>query len=70
MPGKPIELPPRVAQSFVRDMCAFFVTSNILKQDEIAARQLQALSEFRRPRDKKLRLRDVKQLFLQMKEHA
>ena len=41
MPGKPIELPPTVAKAFVRDMRAFFAAPNTLKQDEIAARQLQ-----------------------------
>jgi hypothetical protein len=70
MPSKPIELPPRVAQAFVQDMRAFFAAPNMLKQDEIAVRQLQALNEFRRPRDKKLRLADVKQMFLQMRERS
>jgi hypothetical protein len=55
MPSKPIELPPKVAQAFVQDMRAFFAAPNTLKQDEIA-RQLQALNEHRRPRDKPLRL--------------
>ena len=64
MPSKPIELPPKVAQSFIRDMRAFFAAPNTLKQDEIAARQLQALNEYRRPRDPKLWLADVKQMFL------
>ena len=70
MPSKLIELPPSVAQAFVQDMRAFFVAPNTLKQDEIAARQLQALNEHRRPRDKKLRLADVEQMFLQMRDHA
>jgi hypothetical protein len=33
MPSKPIELPPRVAQAFVKDMRAFLATQNTLKQD-------------------------------------
>jgi hypothetical protein len=41
MPSK-IELPPRVAQAFVKDMRAFFAAPNMLEQDEIAARQLWA----------------------------
>jgi hypothetical protein len=53
--------PPRVAQAFVRDMRAFF---KAIKQDEIASRQLHALIAFQRPRDKKLRLADVKEMFL------
>jgi hypothetical protein len=70
MPSKPIELPPDVALSFVRDMRAFFAAPDTLKQDEVAARQLQALNEHRRPRDKPLRLADVKQMFLQLRDHA
>jgi hypothetical protein len=46
MPNKPIELPPRVAQAFVRDMRAFFEAKNQLKQEEIASRQLHALAAF------------------------
>jgi hypothetical protein len=49
-------------------MRAFLATPNTLKQDEIAARQLQALNEHRRPRDKKLRLADVKRMFVQMRD--
>jgi hypothetical protein len=49
-------------------MRAFFKAKNQLKQDEIASRQLHALAAFQRPRDKKLRLADVKQMFLQMKD--
>ena len=65
---KHIELPPRVAQAFVRDMRAFFKAKNQLKQDEIASRQLHALWAFQRPREKKLRLSDVKEMFLQMRD--
>jgi hypothetical protein len=67
MPSKHIELPPRVAQAFVRNMRAFFKAKNQLKQDEIASRQLHALWAFQRPREKKLRLADVKELFHQMR---
>ena len=67
---KNIELPPRVAQAFVRDMRAFVKAKNQLKQDEIAARQLHALWAFQSPREKKLRLADVKEMFWQMKDHA
>jgi hypothetical protein len=65
---KNIELPPRVAQAFVRDMRAFFKANNQLKQDEIASRELHALIAFQRPRGKKLRLADVKEMFLEMKD--
>jgi hypothetical protein len=67
---KHIELPPRVAQAFVRDMRAFFKAKNQLKQDEIASRRLHALGAYQRPRDKKLRLAYVKAMFREMKDHA
>jgi len=51
MPRQPLELPLAVARSFVRDMRAFFATSSIIKQDEIAARQLHVLNAFRGLRD-------------------
>jgi hypothetical protein len=70
VPSKHIELPPRVAQAFVRDMRAFFKAKNQLKQDEIASRQLHALWAFQGSREKKLRLADVKEMFLQMKDHS
>ena len=44
MPRKPIELPPEVAQAFVRDMRAYFATKGIAA-DRFAARQLHALKE-------------------------
>jgi hypothetical protein len=37
MPSKPIEVPPEIAQAFVRDMQAFFRTKDQLKQDVICA---------------------------------
>jgi hypothetical protein len=58
-----LKLPIAVAKAFARDMRAYFAERNELKRDEIAARQLHALNEFRRPRDKKLRLADVKRCF-------
>ena len=67
---KNIELPPRVAEAFVRDMRAFFKAKNQLKQDEIASRQLHALWAFQRRREKKLRLADVKEMFLQMRQRG
>jgi hypothetical protein len=64
---KPLELPPEVARRFFEDMRAFHREPNPIKRDEIAARQLHALGEYRRPRDRKLRLSDVKELFEQMR---
>jgi hypothetical protein len=48
-------------------MKAFFAEEDRYKQDEIAVRQLRALRDHQGPRDKKLRLRDVKEMFLEMK---
>ena len=67
MPSKPIELPPKVAQAFVKDLRAFSAAPNTLEQDEIAVRQLHALKQHHRG---ELRLSDVKQMFLQMRDHA
>jgi hypothetical protein len=67
MPRKPIELPPAVARRFVEDMRAFFAETNRIKVDEIAARQLHAL---RQHYNGKLRLTDVEEMFLQMRDHA
>jgi hypothetical protein len=70
MPTKSLELPLKVARAFVRDMQAFFKARTQLEQDEIASRQLHALQAFQHPRDKRLRLADVKQMFLDMKDLA
>jgi hypothetical protein len=70
MPRKPIELPPAVARRFVDDMRAFFAEKNVIKHDEIAARQLHVLRNYNPPRAKKLLLSDVHEMFLQMKDHA
>ncbi len=66
---EPIELPPAVAKAFVRDMKAYFRAKDPLKQDEIAALASWALKQHL-PRGTKLRITDVKELFLQMKNHA
>jgi hypothetical protein len=68
MPTKPLDLPLKVAQAFVRDMEAFFRAENQVEQDEIASRQLHVLQAFQHPRDKKLRLADVKAMFLGMRD--
>jgi hypothetical protein len=70
MPSKPIELPPAVARAFVKDMKAFFKEKDAIKADEIAARQLRALKPYSPPRGKKLRLFDVKQMFLAMRDQV
>jgi len=71
MPRKPIELPPEVARNFVRDMRAYFAARHDqIKADGIAAQQLRALREYLGPRDKKLRLVDVREMFEQMKKSS
>jgi hypothetical protein len=66
----PPDLPTEIAQAFVKDMRAYFAERNTIKRDLIAARQLYALHAYQRPREKKLRLADVHELFRQMKDHA
>jgi hypothetical protein len=70
MAPQPIELPPAAARAFMKDMRAFFAAKIGFERDEIAARQLHALREHQRPREKKLRLTDVHEIFLQMKDQA
>jgi hypothetical protein len=68
VPRKPIEIPPAAAGAFVRDMRAFHAAKTGFV-DEIAARQLHALREHL-PRGAKLRLTDVHEMFLAVKDHA
>jgi hypothetical protein len=67
---KQLDLPPAVARAFVDDMRAYFAEENPIKRDGIAVRQLRALREHQGPREKKLRLTDVKEMFAQMKDHT
>jgi hypothetical protein len=68
MPSKPIEIPPQAAKAFVRDMRAYFKASGH-KADEIAAEAGWRLKQHL-PRGTNLRISDVKELFLQMRNHA
>jgi hypothetical protein len=70
MPRKPIELPPDFARRFAEDMLAWFAETNSIKRDEITARQLHALRQHQGPRDKKLCVTDVIQMFVQMRDQA
>jgi hypothetical protein len=65
--NKRLDLPPAVARAFVEDMRAYFAEKDGYKRDVIAVRQLHALKEHQGPREKALRLSDVKQMFLEMK---
>ncbi|WP_298106319.1 hypothetical protein [Bradyrhizobium sp.] len=70
MTRKPLEFPPAVAKSFVADMNAYFKEQDGHKRDVIAVRQLHALKEFQGPRERPLRLSDVKRMFVLMKNRA
>jgi hypothetical protein len=67
MHRKLIKLPPGLARRFAEDMRAYFAETNLIKRDEIAARQLHALKQHYAG---KLRLMDVKAMFLQMRDHT
>ncbi len=70
MPREPIELPSTVARSFAEGMRLHHATKDTIERDEIAARQAWLLSEHLGPREKKLRLIDVREMFGQMKDRA
>ncbi len=63
-----LDLPPEVASRFVEDMRAFLIEKDPFKRDEIATRQLHALRQFQRPREKELCLADIRQIFLASKD--
>jgi hypothetical protein len=67
---KPIELPPEVARSFVKDMRAYFAEKDAIKRDEIAGRQMFALRQYQSVGEKPVRIPDIKQMFEEMKDHA
>ncbi len=66
MPRKPIGLPPEVAEAFVADMRAYFAEKNAIKRDEIAGRQMSVLRRYQGPREKPVRIPDIKDMFRQM----
>ncbi len=51
-------------------MRLYHATKDSIKRDEIAPRQARLLSEHLGPREKKLRVIDVKQMFAQMKHEV
>jgi hypothetical protein len=64
---KKIDLPPGVSKGFVSAMRDYFAESDNTKRDAIAAHQLSVLSRYPGPRERALRLSDVKQMFAEMK---
>lgn len=67
MPRKPLEIPPEAALEFVKDMRAFFNADGQLEEDRIAADAAWKLKRHL-PKGTKLRVSDVKQMFLEMKD--
>jgi hypothetical protein len=70
MPRKPIELPPAVARRFVEHMVAFFAETDPIKRDAIAAEQMTVLQQYQGPREKPLRVTDVREMFMQMRDQV
>jgi hypothetical protein len=62
-----LNLPPNVARAFWTDLRAYWAEDDGHKRDAIAVRQLHTLKEYQSPRDKPLRLSDVKAMFVEMK---
>jgi hypothetical protein len=65
-----IEIPPAVARRFVEDMLAYYAATNPIKRDQITARQMFVLRQYQGPREKPVRIPDVKEMFRQMMDHA
>jgi hypothetical protein len=65
MPRKQLELQPAAARSFAKDICAYFAEKSTIKKDEIADRQLWLLKQYY---PGKLRITDVREMFVQMKD--
>jgi hypothetical protein len=68
MKMKDIEIPPEVAEAFVRDMRAFFAEKSPLKRDEIAGRQIHVLRQYQEKSERPIELHQVKQMFEEMRD--
>jgi hypothetical protein len=66
---KPLNLPHDVAKAFLADMLAYFAEEDGIKRDALAAKQAWLLNQHRRPRERMLRTDDVKQMFVEMRNH-
>jgi hypothetical protein len=62
MPRKPIQLPPAVARRFMEDLRAFFAEESPIKRDAIAGRQMSVLRQYQGPREKPVRIPDIKEM--------
>jgi hypothetical protein len=67
---RPIEIPPAATRSFAKDLRLYHATKDTIKRDEIAARQAWLLNQHLGPREKQLRLIDVREMFVQLKDQA
>jgi hypothetical protein len=70
MPSKSLNLPMKVAKAFIKDMRAFHAEPNAIERDEIAGQQMFVLRQYQGPREKPVRIPDIKQMFEAMKDHA
>jgi hypothetical protein len=70
MARKPLELPPKVAKTFVKHMRAYFKETNAIKRDKIAGDAAHLLKPYLPPRDRNLRLPDIYEMFQAMKDQA
>lgn len=66
---KQLEIPREAALEFVKAMRAYFKAKGTLDGDHIAA-DAAWLLKHHLPKGTKLRITEVKELFLQMKDHA
>lgn len=67
---KPPEFPLAVAKAFIRAMEDYFTEQDPTRRDAIAVHQLDVLKQYQGPREKPLRLSDVKRMFLLMKNRS
>jgi hypothetical protein len=61
---------PSVARAFVKCMREFFAEKNAIKRDEIVGHAAFLLEPYQSPRQRRLRLPDIYEMFEAMKDHA
>jgi hypothetical protein len=67
MPTNSWKCRPVVARTFVKHMRAYFAEKNAIKRDQIAGHAAFLLEPYQSPRERRLRLPDVYEMFEQMK---
>ncbi len=70
MPRKPIELAPAVAGSFLKHVRAFCAEKTASRKTKWQRDEYGCSTQHLKPREKKLSLLDVREIFLQMRDHA